>query len=248
MKKANLILITIPMIAILLTSCNIGDSKGEATAIELSKSMEVTIGKQVWMTKNLNVEKFRNGDPIPEAKTAEDWYKAGINKQPAWCYYNNNPDNEERFGKLYNWFAVNDQRGLAPEGWKIPSDEDWSRLTDFLGGEKVAGNKMKFNDFWNDLGVDLANGTNESGFSALPAGRRFIANNYDRFDLFETFEGMGESAIWWSSTEFLRIDHRDNELSTEAAWVRSIGNNYWKGIERFKLYKGSGVSVRCLKD
>ena len=103
----------------------------------------VTIGTQVWMTKNLNVDKFRNGDPIPEAKTYEEWTEATENREPAWCYYDNNPDNGDRYGKLYNWYAVHDPRGLAPEGWKIPSDDDWSRLTDFLGGKGVAGAKMK---------------------------------------------------------------------------------------------------------
>ena len=103
----------------------------------------VQIGTQVWMTKNLDVSTFRNGDPIPEAKTDEEWEKAGENKQPAWCYYNNDPGNGEKYGKLYNWYAVNDSRGLAPVGYHIPSDAEWTILTDFLGGEDAAGNKMK---------------------------------------------------------------------------------------------------------
>ena len=86
-------------------------------------STEITIGRQVWMTENLNVDKFRNGDPISHAKTDEEWVKAGENGSPAWSHYDNDPANGEKYGKLYNWYAVNDSRGLAPEGWKIPSDD-----------------------------------------------------------------------------------------------------------------------------
>ena len=95
------------------------------------------------MTKNLDVATFRNGDPIPEAKSNEEWQKAGENKQPAWCYYDNDPKNGAIYGKLYNWYAVNDPRGLAPSGYHIPSDAEWTKLTDFLGGKTVAGDKMK---------------------------------------------------------------------------------------------------------
>ena len=109
----------------------------------MSYTQTVTIGSQVWMTKNLNVDKFRNGDPIPQAKTDEEWENARENKHPAWCYYENDPANGAKYGKLYNWYAVNDSRGLTPEGWKIPSDEDWNRLTDFLGGKWKASTKMK---------------------------------------------------------------------------------------------------------
>jgi uncharacterized protein (TIGR02145 family) len=106
-----------------------------------SKAQTVTIGTQVWMTKNLDVSTFRNGDPIPEAKTDEEWKKAGENKQPAWCYYDNDPANGAKYGKLYNWYAVNDSRGLAPVGYHIPSDAEWTKLEVFLGAD--AGNKMK---------------------------------------------------------------------------------------------------------
>ncbi len=92
---------------------------------------EITINKQVWMAKNLNVDKFRNGDPIPEAKTDEEWHKAGDNGQPAWCYYNNDPANGGKYGKLYNWYAVNDSRGLAPVGYHIPSIYEWTIPTDY---------------------------------------------------------------------------------------------------------------------
>ena len=216
MKKISLILSAVVMTAMMLSSCG-----GVA-------SKEVTIGKQVWMTQNLNVDKFRNGDPIPEAKTDEEWSKAGENGEPAWCYYNNNPDNGDRYGKLYNWYAVNDPRGLAPEGWKIPSDEEWSRLADFLGGESVAGTKMKSTDFWADYGGKSGNGTNESGFSGLPGGLR-NGNG--------SFYGVGEYGSWWSSSEG----------STGSAWGRNLlyynGSVGWYGGS-----KDFGFSVRCLRD
>jgi len=107
-------------------------------------SQTVTIGTQVWMTKNLDVATFRNGDPIPEAKTSDEWLEAGENEQPAWCYYDNDPANGEKYGKLYNWYAVNDSRGLAPDGYHIPSEAEWTILIIYLGGGWwEAGKKMK---------------------------------------------------------------------------------------------------------
>jgi len=141
-----------------------------------SIAQTVTIGTQVWMTKNLDVSTFRNGDPIPQAKTDEEWVKAGDNKQPAWCYYENDPANGAKYGKLYNWYAVSDSRGLAPVGYHVPSDAEWTLLTDYLGGEEKAGDKMKSKQGWAEDG----NGTNSSGFSGLPGGNR---NSNGSFDL-----------------------------------------------------------------
>jgi uncharacterized protein (TIGR02145 family) len=98
----------------------------------LSNAQTVTIGSQVWMTKNLDVATFRNGDPIPEAKSNEEWEKAIDEKKPAWCYYNNDIKKGELYGKLYNWYAVNDPRGLAPLGWHIPTINEWTNLNDYL--------------------------------------------------------------------------------------------------------------------
>ena len=109
----------------------------------------VAIGTQVWTTKNLDVATFRNGDAIPQAKTDEEWKAAGENKQPAWCYYENNTANGTKYGKLYNWYAVNDARGLAPTGWHVATEEEWTVLSNYLGGEVVAGKKMKSSSGWN---------------------------------------------------------------------------------------------------
>lgn len=185
---------------------------------------EVTIGTQVWITKNLNVDKFRNGDPIPQLKLTEDWEKALLNEQPGWCYYDNDPANGEKYGKLYNWYAVNDPRGLAPKGWHVPSDEEWSVLTDYLGGEDGAGTKMKSKSGWEQNG----NGTNESGFSGLPGGLR----NYNG-----PFNSIGRFGLWWSSMQ----------ENTYSAWFRYL--YYDSGLVLSYYYdKEKGLSVRCLRD
>ena len=113
----------------------------------------VTIGTQVSMAENLNVSTFRNGDPIPEIKSNEAWGNAYKENKAAWSYYDNDPANGSKYGKLYNWYAVNDPRGIAPKGWHVPTDKEWQTLTTTLGGQSVAFAKMK----------------SSSGFSALPA-------------------------------------------------------------------------------
>ena len=105
----------------------------------------VVIGTQTWTTKNLDVETYRNGDVIPQVQDATAWSNL---TSGAWCYYENNTANGSTYGKLYNWYAVNDPRGLAPNGYYIPSDADWKILTDYLGGESAAGTKMKSTSGW----------------------------------------------------------------------------------------------------
>jgi uncharacterized protein (TIGR02145 family) len=191
----------------------------------------VTIGTQVWMSENLSIEIFRNGDPIPEAKTSEEWIKAGENEKPAWCYYDNDPANGKKYGKLYNWYAVNDSRGLAPTGWHIPSDSEWTQLTDYLGGEVEAGSKMKNTSEWFNNG----NGTNESGFSGLPSGNRSTT--------FAIFSRIGENCIWWSSSLFVT----EEGYSPGDVWVRNLDYSQNNVIREY-VYKDEGFSVRCIKD
>jgi uncharacterized protein (TIGR02145 family) len=184
----------------------------------------VTIGSQVWMAENLNVDRFRNGDVIPEARTEEDWKRAVENKQPAWCYYGNVPANGAIYGKLYNWYAVNDPRGLAPEGWHVPTDAEWTMLSDGLGGSKVAGGKMKSTSGWEDN----RSGTNASRFSGGPGGFRDDLGTYDR---------RGRGGHWWSATA----------TTSGEAWYRFL---YYFDAEVIRYYSplGYGYSVRCLRD
>jgi uncharacterized protein (TIGR02145 family) len=195
----------------------------------ISFAQTATIGTQVWMTKNLDVSTFRNGDKIPEAKTQEEWEKAGENQQPAWCYYNNDPANGVKYGKLYNWFAVNDSRSISPLGYHIPSDAEWTKLEDFLGGAIIAGSKLKSTSGWNEYPGQSGNGTNASGYSGLPGGCR---SNLGDFEL------IGKHGYWWSSSEY----------DATFAWGRGL-MDYNGNVKRgYGPGKEGGFSVRCVKD
>jgi uncharacterized protein (TIGR02145 family) len=188
---------------------------------------EVKIGNQIWMAENLNVSKFRNGDPILEAKSNEEWVEAGFKEKPAWCYYNNDPTNESRYGKLYNYYAVIDPRGLAPDGWRIPTEFDFNTLDNYLT-ENTAGKKMKNTSGWSNNG----NGTNESGFSALPGGYRQAQNGF--------FFNLYESGGWWSIT--------DLGFNTLSSGYHGLGGNRDDGFSYVGVWLGEGVSVRCIKN
>jgi DNA polymerase-3 subunit epsilon len=202
----------------------------------------VVIGIQMWMSENLNVEYFKNGDKIYEARTNEDWIRANEAGQPAWCYYDNDPLNGEIYGKLYNWYAVNDPRGLAPEGWFIPSDKEWNELTEFLD-EYLAFDKLRAENVWEYH----YNSTNESGFSALPGGGRDANGGFYFFDYgynkeieeeyFESRNELGKDAYWWSTS----IDENNNVRCFE------LSDNY-EGMHSIYTDKGKGFSVRCLNN
>lgn len=193
---------------------------------------EIAIGPQIWSTKNLNVSHFRNGDSIPQVTSGEDWNSFGEKGSPAWCYYNNDPENGKKYGKLYNWYAVNDPRGLAPIGWHIPDDAEWTVLIDFLGGETVAPPKLKSTNggYKNDY-----NGSNSSGFSALPGGCRSGGDGGD-----SNFFDKQFLCSWWSS----------NELNNYLAMNRHLrwqGDKVYRNSYSYSIKKG-GMAVRCLRD
>jgi uncharacterized protein (TIGR02145 family) len=190
----------------------------------------VKIGDQEWQMKNLDVDRFRNGEPIPHALTAEEWKVAGEREEPAWCYYNNDVEYGEIYGKHYNWYAVKDARGLAPAGWHIPSDDEWTALTNYLGGENVAGGKMKSagTAYWNSPNTGA---TNESGFTALPGCSRGNTGSFDR---------VRDYAIFWSSNDLFDNYSLTCYLKFNFSFVdRTVDTTY---------PKSSGASVRCLKD
>jgi uncharacterized protein (TIGR02145 family) len=206
----------------------------------------VKIGTQEWMAENLDVSKFRNGDSIPQAKTFSVWWQAGNEGKPAWCYYNNDPVMGRLYGKLYNWYAVNDPRGLAPAGWHIPGDPEWTTLVNYLGGDSIAGEKIKNITGWNDsygpggpydkdAKLVSGNGTNASGFAALPAGER----NYG------TFYGLGIWSFFWSASEY---GYDNGQKDDRFAYHRFLNHDYHNYIFRENHRKWEGYSCRCVKD
>lgn len=193
------------------------------------------IGGQVWTTKNLDVDKFRNGDPIMQVRTFAELKKAGEDKKPAWCYLDFDPVNGIKYGRLYNWYAVTDPRGLAPSGWHIPSTIEWYELFEFLGGEDRAGTKLKLGNGWRDYFEgdyddrlkQRSKGTNETGFSAIPSNVMWYVKSAE----------ANSAAYYWSSTE------RDDEWSF-ATYISYLGPN----AKREVALKGWCLSVRMVKN
>ena len=187
----------------------------------------VSICCQSWMTKNLDVDTYRNGDPIPQVTDPTAWAALTTG---AWCYYNNSAANGAIYGKLYNWYAVNDPRGLAPEGWHIPTYFEWITLSNCLGGDAVAGGAMK-ESFTTNWTTPNTVASNISGFTGLPGGYRAIVNGM--------FTGVGSSGNWWSSTTaslLIYAGYRNLSYNTQAISVAAY------------LEKPYGFSVRCLRD
>ena len=184
----------------------------------------IVIGTQQWMSKNLDVAFYRNGEVIPQVTDPTAWAALTTG---AWCYYDNDSTQGNKYGKLYNWYAVNDPRGLAPQGWHVPSDAEWTILETALGGSSVAGGKMKEAGTLNWTAPNTG-GNNNSGFAGLPGGNR---NDNGAFD------GVGNYGYWWSSTE----------SSPTTAWFRYLyyGLGFFNGVS---TSKGNGFSVRCLRD
>ena len=200
---------------------NITDSEGNSYKT-------VTIGTQQWMAENLKVSKYSDGTTIPNITDNTQWQN---NTTGAWSYYNNDLANNAKYGKLYNWYAVsktsNGNKNVCPTGWHVPTDAEWTVLTDYLGGTILAGGKMKEvgTTNWNSPNTDA---TNTSLFSGLPGGYRYNGGNY---------YGIGYGGYWWSSTEY----------DTSNAWLRSLYNGTGNAGSGFN-YKDYGLSVRCLRD
>ena len=186
----------------------------------------VTICSQVWMTKNLDVSTYRNGVVIPKVTDAATWANLTTG---AWCYYNNDSVNYAAvYGKLYNYAAVVDPRGIAPAGWHVPSDAEWTTLEICLGGSSYAGGTMKELGYTHWLSPNTG-ATNSSGFAGLPGGSRYIDG---------TFYLIGNNGNWWSSTE---------TNSTSYVWSRNLDYNL-SNVFNNANFKTNGFSVRCLRD
>jgi uncharacterized protein (TIGR02145 family) len=190
----------------------------------------VQIGTQFWMAENLKTSKYSDGTTIPNITDNTQWTNLSTG---AWCYYDNNSANNSKYGKLYNWYAVspttNGNKNVCPTGWHVPTNAKWTVLTDYLGGEIVAGGKMKEvgTISWNSPNTDA---TNTTLFTGLPGGYRTSNGGY--YDI-------GDAGVWWSSSE---------NNTTSIAWSRYLyfGNGVAiSGSGNDKVY---GLSVRCLRD
>ena len=190
--------------------------------IDITSNMSLYLGNQVWMSSNLNVDCFRNGDILLEAKTDQQWMDACKSKQPAWCYYQNDPVNGEIYGKIYNWHAVNDVRCICPENYSIPNITDWIKLMNYCWGVGLAGKKLKSTTGWE------SNGDNESNFSAKPGDYRGWSG---------CFSGPQKLIHYWSHT----LDECDNVMCVK---ISDYSDNLFI-VEEDVL---SGFYIRCIND
>jgi uncharacterized protein (TIGR02145 family) len=204
------------------TNNNLSDSDVVSVVMTVNNNSTVNIGNQSWMNKNLDVSTYNNGDVIPQITDSISWTNATYG---AWCYYNNDSATyAAKYGKLYNWYAINDSRGLAPAGFHVPSLEEWQTMNTSLGGGLGAGNALKSTSDW------LANnGTNASGFNAYPGGIRFLETS-----TVSSFFGNGNVAAWWTT----------NLYNDSLPLICGI-------LDSFVLDgapKSFGLSVRCIKN
>jgi uncharacterized protein (TIGR02145 family) len=201
-------------------NCNFGT----VTDIDGNTYQTVKIGNQVWMAENLKVTHYRNGDAIPNVIENATW--AGLTTG-AYCEQNNDVNNIAVYGRLYNGYAVSDSRNIAPAGWHVPSDAEWQTLVDYLGGDAVAGDKLKEagTTHWCSLNTGA---TNESGFTALPGGYRYVSG---------TYYGLGLCADFWSSTE----------SDENTAWDRYLDCSFSR-VDRANESKNLGSLIRCVMD
>ncbi len=193
---------------------------GTVTDIDGNVYQTVTIGTQCWMKENLKTTRYRDGTAIPNVTDSLAW---AINTTGAYSHYNNNSANNSTYGKLYNWYAVSNSKNICPIGWHVPSDTEWSTLVNFLGGESVAGGKMKATSVWDSPNTGA---TNSSGFKGIPGGYRA-----------EYFYNIGGEALFWTSDNFsssVTINITLNTFNSEALRNGSL--------------KYVGGSVRCVKD
>jgi uncharacterized protein (TIGR02145 family) len=215
----NLVLILAGMFLIGSCTNNGSGKKGKVSDVDGNVYETVTIGAQNWMAENLKTTKYNDGSLIPNV-TDSAWksLKAG-----AYCWYgNDSAANKKNYGAFYNWFAVSTAK-LCPAGWHVPSDKEWRALTDFMGGETVAGKDMKATSGWSKGG----NGLNTYGFTGLPAGYRSFKG---------TFGSHYSGGYWWSTT-----------TSADNAWYCVMFSNE-NTANKFYSHKESGFSVRCVEN
>jgi hypothetical protein len=194
-------------------------------AYRLGPTPWIQIGDQKWQRRNLDVTTYRNGDVIPYVADQTAWNNLTTG---AWCWYNNDSANGAIYGKLYNWYAVNDSRGLAPNGYHVPSNTEWNTLQTYLGGNTTAGGKLKETGttHWNNPNTGA---TNSSGFTALPGGFRYNDGRFQNINL---------QGYWWTTT--LNIDPTFAYYYRLYYFTSALYNSYY--------YLNAGYSVRLIKD
>ena len=206
------------------TACNHGgNGHGSVGDIDGNNYGTVSIGGKTWMSENLRVSHYRNGDPIPEVHDSPSW---STSVTGAWSNYEHREENGRQSGKLYNWHAVNDPRGLAPEGWHVATDREWTELAESLGGEEHAGEALKASGKWSGSATAASSA---SGFDALPSGARRDTDG--------AFVLLGEFARFWTST------------GSDKARAYGRAMEYYDGaLRRGEVKKENGFSVRCVRD
>ena len=221
-----LLLTVFMLIFIIMSNCKKDEENDQTKVTDFDGNVydTMTIGSQVWMIQNLKVTHYRNGEPIPNVTDGTAWENLTTG---AYCNYDHNSSNGNTYGRLYNWYVVNDSRKICPTGWHVPTDNEWSTLRTNMGGESAAGGKLKEigTTHWETPNTGA---NNESGFTALPGG--YCGYNSG------TFSQIGESGNWWSSTE----------ENSNSAWSWLLLYNY-SGLQRHSNYKNNGFSVRCIK-
>lgn len=236
-------------------SCNSANTGSLNEIYNASDEIEapVKVGNQIWINRNLDVGTFRNGDPIPEAKNATEWQVFCKTNKPAFCYLNFDPKNGAKYGKLYNFHAVMDERGLAPIGWHVPSKNEFETLIAFLGGKYEAGKKMRATTGWDQAdknGFAYGNGTNLSALNFLSSGRAW-ENEYggNNLTIESVFKGNYSQGNWWTST----IDgpRRWNDNGGQYGYYNNgfalyFGTNNYTGVGSEAPQRG--FSVRLIKD
>lgn len=221
-------------VAINFCACKNGAAQIKKTITDIDGNIyhTVTIAAMTFTVENAQMTHYRNGDPIRNLKSSTDWKNAKTAKDSgAWCYYDNtnNKDTQKNYGKLYNWYAVKDPRGLAPKGFHVPTVKDFAKLVANLD-MNVECQELKSAQYWNDADCNKPN-RNKSGFTALPAGNRYF--------LGDAFYKMGEDGSFWSSTEY----------NSDAADCLSLFfDSYSFGVTRNVSDKLAGLSVRFVQD
>lgn len=183
----------------------------------------IKVKQQICMAQNLSVQFFRNGDAIPLVNTDKEWKKAGKQHLPACCYYGYDSENGKKYGLLYNWYAVSDARGLAPQGWHIASNDEWRIFGESIGSYQNAGERMKTTTGWVE-----GNGNNASGFAGLPGGELDVSDE-------RSFYNIGRSGTWWTSSS----------VDADKAMYMSL-SSFFESLAHNNEFKHVGFSVRCI--